>query len=92
MKKKTHYNWWGYINLRVKFLRNCRDNYAEPLNKYKAPNRYLYCLRYRAVIVRYGVIWEKRQPVYVSSFCDTTKCVFKGTCVNCPHNLNNVEK
>lgn len=90
-KRITTCNWWGYIALRIKFRRRCADKEAQYVEKYKAPNRYLYCDRNRAVLIRYGNLWEKKQPVYVSSFCDYTRCDHKGTCANCEHNLDNSE-
>lgn len=89
MRKITTCNWWGYINLRLKFRRKCLIRGQRYIEKYKRPNRYLYCKSHRAVLVKYGNNWEIQQPVYVSSFCDTYRCVFKGTCDKCKHNLNN---
>lgn len=89
MRKITKCNWWGYIALRIVFRRRCANRYAQYIEKYKNTKRFLYCPNHRAVLTRYGNQWEKHQPVYVSSFCDTTRCVFKGTCANCSHNLNN---
>lgn len=90
MKKITHCNWWGYITLRIKFRRRCTDRGQQYKEVYKTPNRYLYCKAHRAVLTRYGNIWEKHQPVYVSSFCEKEKCVQKGTCAYCKHNLNKI--
>lgn len=81
-------NWWGYITLRVAFRRRCADRYAQYIEKYKNTKRFLYCPNHRAVLTRYGNVWEKHQPVYVSSFCDIIKCTFKDTCANCKYNLN----
>lgn len=89
MKKITHCNWWGYINLRIRFRRRCANRGHKYVEVYKSPNRYLYCRSHRAVLTRYGNVWEKHQPVYVSVFCDTYRCVFKGTCDKCNHNLDN---
>lgn len=88
MKKITHCNWWGYIKLRINFRRNCQVRGQQYIEKYKAPNRYLYCKAHRAVLTRYGNIWEKQQPVYVSSFCELEKCNVDLLCENCRHNLN----
>lgn len=91
MKKVTYCNWWGYIVLRIRFRRRCADKGVQYDEIYKAPNRYLYCKSHRAVMTRYGNVWEKKQPVYVSTFCDNTRCDHKGTCANCEHNLDNIE-
>lgn len=89
MRKITYCNWLGYASHRLKFRNICMKNGVGFIEKYKAPNRYLYCRSRRAVLVRRGFSWGKCLPIYMSSFCDATRCVYKGTCAICPHNLNN---
>ena len=92
MRKITYCNWLGYVSLRLRFRRRCAIKGVEYVEKYRSPNRYLYCRIYRAVLVRRGFSWQKQLPVYESSFCERKKCGFKGTCAKCMFNLNkNVE-
>lgn len=91
MNKKSvmYVNLWGYIRHRMAFLNWCLKREAKARDYYKRPNRYLYCKAFRAVLIRFGNKWDKKELVYVSSFCEKEKCVFKGTCDKCKHNLNN---
>lgn len=88
-KNIIYVNLWGYIQHRMTFLNRCSRKEVRARDYYKRPNRILYCKVFRAILIRFGNKWDRKELVYESSFCKFKTCLWKGTCDKCKFNLNN---
>lgn len=85
-----------YLKIRGWFRRRCKLLEARYMATYNRPVRILFCRKHRALVSRRQTGhplngMTMKRPTYVSAFCGTPKCIYKGTCNNCIHNIN-IEK